>query len=82
MIVVCIKDMNNDGEVCERNIHKSVWTEHLRTRRQGIACGDIVVEKVEKKHFCKCRRHKELGMFSGKTVTCNGCLAHREQMGG
>ena len=74
--------MNNDGEVCERNIQKSVWTEHLRTRRHGIACGDIVVEEVEKKQFCKCRGRKGLDMFNGKTDTCNGCLAHKEQMGG
>ena len=47
------------------------------SQRHGIACGDIVVEEVMKKH-CKCRGHKGLDMFRRENATCNGCLAHRK----
>ena len=49
------------------------------TRKHGIACGDIVVEEVEKKQCCKCRGHKVLEMFRGDNATYNGCLAHRQK---
>ena len=54
----------------------------LATRKHGIACGDIVVEEVEKKQYCKCRGHKVLEMFWGDNVICNGCLAHRNKWAG
>ena len=43
-----------------------------------IACGEIVVEEVEKKQCWKCKGHKALEMFRGDIATCNGCLAHRK----
>ena len=58
---------------------KVIGEEHLQTRTHGIACGDIVTEEVEKKQYCKRRRHKRLEMFRGDNATCNGCLAHREK---
>ena len=68
-----IKPLNIYCEVCEGNIKKS----NMKTRKHGSVCGDIVAEDVEKKQCCKCRGHKVLEIFSGKT-TCNGCLAHRK----
>ena len=44
-----------------------------------IACGEIVVEEVEKKQCWKCKGHKALEMFRGDNATCNGCLAHRKK---
>ena len=41
--------------MCECSIKKSNWGKHLRTTKHGIACGDIVVEEVEKKQCWKCR---------------------------
>ena len=40
--------MNVYCEVCGYNVRKSPWGKHLKTTRHGIACGDIVVEEVEK----------------------------------
>ena len=77
-LVVYNKDMSIYCEVCECNIKKSNWGKHLRTKKHGIACGDIVVEEVEKKQCCKCGGHKVLEMFSGENATCNVCLAHRK----
>ena len=54
----------------------------MTTRKHGIACGDMVIEKVEKKQCCKCRGHKVLGMFRGDNATCNGCLAHKKKWAG
>ena len=34
--------------MCECSIKKSNWGKHLKTREHGIACGEIVVEEVEK----------------------------------
>ena len=78
-LVVYIKDMNIYCEVCGCSIKKSNWGKHLKTTKHGIACGEIVVEEVEKKQCCKCRGHKVLEMFSGENATCNGCLAHRKK---
>ena len=33
---------------------------HFTTRKHGMACGDIVVEEVEKKQCYKCRGHNVL----------------------
>ena len=52
---------------------------HLTTKELGIACGDIVVEKVDKKQCCKCRGHKVLDMFRGDRDTCTGCPARRKK---
>ena len=60
--------MNIYCEVCGYNVRKSHWGKHLKTTRHGIACGDIVVEEVEKKQCCKCRGHKVLDMFSEKML--------------
>ena len=78
-LVVYSKDMSIYCEVCECNIKKSNWGKHLKTTKHGIACGDIVVEEVEKKQCCKCGGHKVLEMFSGENATCNVCLAHRKK---
>ena len=77
-----IKDMNIYCEVCERSISKNGWKEHSRTRKHRIACGELVVEEVEKKQCWKCRGHKVLEMFRGENATCNGCLAHRKKWAG
>ena len=77
MLIVYIKDF----EVCECSIQKSGWGGHLTTRKHGIACGDIVVEEVEKQCW-KCRGHKVLEMFRGDNATCSGCLAHRKKWAG
>ena len=82
MAVVYIKDMNIYCEVCDCHIKKSNWGKHLKTTKHGIACGEIVVEEVEKKQCWKCRGHKGLEMFRGENATCNGCLAHREKWAG
>ena len=82
MAVVYIKDMNIYCEVCDCHIKKSNWGKHLKTTKHGIACGEIVVEEVEKKQCWKCRGHKGLEMFRGGNATCNGCLAHREKWAG
>ena len=58
---------------------KSGWVGHLTTRKHGIACGDVVVEEIEKKQYCKCRGHKVLEMFRGDNATCDGCLARRKK---
>ena len=71
--------MNVYCEVCDCHIKKSNWGKHLKTTKHGIACGEIVVEEVEKKQCWKCRGHKGLEMFRGGNATCNGCLAHREK---
>ena len=65
MAVVYIKDMNIYCEVCDCHIKKSNWGKHLKTTKHGIACGEIVVEEVEKKQCWKCRGHKGLEMFRG-----------------
>ncbi len=70
------------SEVCGCSIKKSNWEKHLKTRKHGIVCGDIVVEEVEKKRCWKYRGHKGLEMFRGENATCNGCLAHREKWAG
>ena len=54
----------------------------MQTRKHGIACGDIVVDEVEKKQCCKCRGHKRFEMFRGDSATCKGCLAYREKWAG
>ena len=54
----------------------------MKIRKLGIACGDIVVEEVEKKQCCNCRGHTVLEMLRGDNATCNGCLAHRKKIGG
>ena len=59
-----------------------IKAKHLKTTKHGIACGEIVVEEVEKKQCWKCRGHKGLEMFRGGNATCNGCLAHREKWAG
>ena len=82
MAVVYIKDMNIYCEVCDCHIKKSNWGKHLQTTKHGIACGEIVVEEVEKKQCWKCRGHKGLEMFRGENATCNGCLAHKEKWAG
>lgn len=46
---------------------------HLTTRKHGIACGDIVVEEIEKKQCHKGRWHKALEIFKEDNATCNGC---------
>ena len=74
--------MNIYCEVCDCHIKKSNWGKHLKTTKHGIACGEIVVEEVEKKQSWKCRGHKGLEMFRGENATCNGCLAHREKWAG
>ena len=78
-LVVYIKDMNIYCQVCDCNIKKRNWGKHLKTTKHGIACGDIVVEEVEKKQCCKCGGHKVLDMFSGENATCNVCLAHTKK---
>ena len=72
--------MNIYCEVCQCSIKKSNWGKHLKTTKHGIACGDIVVEEVEKKQCCKCGGHKVLEMFSGENATCIGCLAHGKKL--
>ena len=74
--------MNIYCEVCDCHIKKSNWGKHLKTTKHGIACGEIVVEEVEKKQCWKCRGHKGLEMFRGENATCSGCLAHREKWAG
>ena len=54
----------------------------MQTRKYGIACGDIVVNKVEKNQCCKCKGRKGLEMFRRDDATCKLCLAHREQWAG
>ena len=74
--------MNIYCEVCDCHIKKSNWGKHLKTTKHGIACGEIVVEEVEKKQCWKCRGHKGLEMFRGENATCSGCLARREKWAG
>ena len=74
--------MNIYCEVCDCHMKKGKWGKHLKTTKHGIACGEIVVEEVEKKQCWKCRGHKGLEMFRGGNATCNGCLAHREKWAG
>ena len=78
-LVVYIKGMNIYCEVCEGSIRKNGWKEHLKTRKHRVACGEIVVEEVEKKQCWKCKGHKALEMFRGDNATCNGCLARRKK---
>ena len=42
-----------------------------KTRKHGIACGNVVVEEVEKKQCCKCKGLKGLEMFGGDDATCS-----------
>ena len=69
-------------EVCECEVGKSQWGRHFQTKKHGIACGDVVLEEVEKKQCWECRGHKVLEMFRGENATCNGCLAQRERWAG